>query len=77
MLCSDFGTSFASQAIASLSVTSFRPLGSLIGSSKRRDQLIADRSRLGRRLWPVLGLFAADLLGPQAAPWDVIPVDEL
>ena len=54
MLCSDFGTSLASQAIASLSVTSFLPLGSLIGSSKRRDQFIADRARLGRGLWPVL-----------------------
>ncbi len=36
--CSAFGTSVASQAIASFSVRSFLPFGGGIGSSKRRDQ---------------------------------------
>jgi hypothetical protein len=36
-----------------------------IGSTKRRDQLIANRARFGRRL-----------LGTQAAPRDVIAINE-
>jgi len=36
-LCSDFGISFASNAMASAGVRSFRPSGKTIGSSKRRD----------------------------------------
>src|SRR6267154_2552763 len=38
ILCSDFGISFASHAMASARVLSFRPSGNSIGSSKRRDQ---------------------------------------
>jgi hypothetical protein len=37
ILCSDFGTSLASHAMASARVF-FRPSGNSIGSSKRRDQ---------------------------------------
>jgi len=33
-------STFANQAMASLSVESFLPFGRMIGSSKRRDQLI-------------------------------------
>src|SRR5258705_4968535 len=38
ILCSDFGTSFASHAMAPARVFSLLPSGNSIGSSKRRDQ---------------------------------------
>jgi len=41
MVCSDFGTAFTSQTIASLSLTSLRPSGSLIGRREAAPPTVA------------------------------------